>query len=177
MRLRRGPAFSGESRGKEHQGSALDPVEVGASNQEWAAKELACGLLSKAGKGLPTSWARGRAGFVPRTRAPAGGAHWQACRAIKQDSHNQRKGSRGKNLFPWHSFPHFLWKKWGPAGGDPNNVAGSLLLSTEKRHLFRDGVFVIHPDRSGGQRRRSRRAPPPQVGSLPRPEGRPTAPW
>ena len=90
---------------------------------------------------------------ISRTRAPAGGAPWPACRLIKQDSRNQRKGSRGKNLFPWHSFPHFLWKKWGPAGGDPNNVAGSLLLSTEKRHLFRDGVFVIHPDRSGGQRR------------------------
>ena len=51
---------------------------------------------------------------IPRTRAPAGGAPWPVCRYRKQDLHNQRKGSRGKKLFPLAFFPLFLMGEIGP---------------------------------------------------------------
>ena len=52
--------------------------------------------------------------FVQRPRAPAGGAPWPTCRYRKQDSYHQRKGSRGKKLFPLAFFPPFLMGEMGP---------------------------------------------------------------
>ena len=78
---------------------------------------------------------------ISRTRAPAGGAPWPACRLIKQDSRNQRKGSRGKNLFPLAFFPPFLMGEMGPRRRRTKQRGRAPPFPDKKRHLLRDGVF------------------------------------
>lgn len=63
---RRGPAFSGESRGKEHQGSALDPFEAGGI---LLGLRLVLPGLRPSQPGeipcAPTGWARGDVEWSP----------------------------------------------------------------------------------------------------------------
>ncbi len=49
--------------------------------------------------------------------------HCRAADTEKQDSHNQKKGSRGKKLFPLAFFSPFLGRKGAPPEAHPN-VAG-----------------------------------------------------
>jgi len=112
--LRQGPAFSGESREKEHQGSALDPVEVGADLVRhplcitWPA--ALCPRWVTACP--PAGHAAAQVSSHVPARQPVARHGWPAD-AEKQVSHHQRKGSRGKKHFPLAFFPPFLMGEMG----------------------------------------------------------------
>ncbi len=144
-----------------------------------------CFLHRQAGHAAPPAGARKRGMQTCFVACPAGGhaVTYLGRKAAGQFlfrnfAASPYQPSTGFRAEPWCSFPRLSPEKAGPGRSPPGNAAGHPLLPYKKAELFPALLFAfIHPDKFAGRRRQSRRAPPPQAGSLPRPGERPTAPW